>query len=119
MCHAYNEKWKKINNGRNASVESRNNRDPWIERKLQILGNIRSGRHQKKGNERKIRKGYLRRTRKLLKTQLPQKSHQRNKYLGCPSCKILGTILKMNEELTQTNGPEDKKDYDDTQSLIS
>ena len=33
----------------------------------------------------------LRRTRKLLKTKL--KSHERDKNLDCPPCKILGTIL--------------------------
>ena len=33
----------------------------------------------------KIRKEYLRRTRKLLETKL-QKPHQRNKYLGCAPC---------------------------------
>ena len=47
---------------------------------------------------------------------LQQKSHQRNKQLSCPPCKILGTILKMDMGRTQTNGSEDKK-VDDAQGL--
>ena len=38
------------------------------------------------------------------------KFHQRDKYLGCPLCKILGTILEMNKG-TSTNGPESKETY--------
>ena len=41
----------------------------------------------------KIRKEYLRRTRKLLETKiLPQKPHQRNKYLGCAPRYIFRTL---------------------------
>ena len=37
--------------------------------------------------EEKNQREYLRRTRKLLKTKLKgEKSHQRNKYMGCTSC---------------------------------
>ena len=50
---------------------------------------------------------------------LQQKSHQRGKHLGSPPCKILVTILKMDERGTQTNGPENKKIDDDTQGLTS
>ena len=43
-------------------------------------------------------KQYLRRTRKLLKNRLySKKVLERNKHLGCPSCKIHGTILEMYE----------------------
>ena len=55
-------------------------------------------------------KKYLRRTRKLLETK---KSHQKNKHLSSPPCKIIGTILKMDKGRTQTNGPPDKKVDDD------
>ena len=42
-----------------------------------------------------------------------KKSHQRDKYLGCPSRKILGTILKVDQRRTSTNGPGNKKTHDD------
>ena len=48
---------------------------------------------------------------------LQQKSHQKNKHLGSPFCKILGAILKMDKRGTRTNGPEDKKDDDNEQSF--
>ena len=40
---------------------------------------------------------------------LQLKSHQRDKQLHCPPCKILGTILKMDKGGTQFDGPKDKK----------
>ena len=40
---------------------------------------------------------------------LLQKSHQRNKHYGSPPCKVLRTILKMDEKWTQKNGRQDKK----------
>ena len=40
-----------------------------------------------------------------------KKSHQRNKYLGCPSRKILGTILKVDERRTLTNGRENNNSW--------
>ena len=65
----------------------------------------------------KIRKEYL----KLLETKLCSRklSHQRNKHLGIPLCKILETILKRSKGRTQWKGPEDKKADDDAQGLIS
>ena len=42
---------------------------------------------------------------------------QRNKYLWCPSCKILGTILEVNMRRIQTNKPENKKTNDQVKSL--
>ena len=33
--------------------------------------------------------------------------------MGCPPCKILGTILEVNEGRTSTNEPENKKAHDD------
>ena len=58
-------------------------------------------------------KKYLRKTRKLRNQTLHQKSHQRDKYLGCPPRKILGTILEVDERRTPLNGPENKKTDDD------
>ena len=44
-----------------------------------------------------------------------QKSHQTDKYMGCPHPrKILGTILKVDERRTTTNGSEIKKINDDS-----
>ena len=40
---------------------------------------------------------------------LLQKFHQRNKYMGCHPFKIVGTILKMNKGVIETNGPNDNK----------
>ena len=41
--------------------------------------------------KKKRKKEYSRRTRKVHET----KTYQRNKYQGCPPCKIFGTILKV------------------------
>ena len=49
----------------------------------------------------KIKKGHLRRTRKLLEPKLLQEFCQRDKYLGCVSRKILGTILEVDPIKTQ------------------
>ena len=40
---------------------------------------------------------------------LLRKSHETNKHMGGPSCKILGTIFKIDKAGTQTNGSNDKK----------
>ena len=48
---------------------------------------------------------------------LQQKSHQREKHSNCLPCKILGTILEMDEGKTSTNRLEDKKTIDDAQGL--
>ena len=50
---------------------------------------------------------------------LQQVFHQRDKYLGCPLYKILGTALKMDEGRISTNEPGDKKTNDDASGLIS
>ena len=46
-----------------------------------------------------------------------QKSHHRYKHLGAASCKIFGTIHKMDKERAKTNGQEGKKVDDDAQGL--
>ena len=44
---------------------------------------------------------------------ISEKSHQRNKHLDCPPCKIHRTILKADEGRTSTNGPKNQKTHDD------
>ena len=66
MCHAGNEKWEKINNGRR-TAKSEKSQNAWKEGKLQVLGNIGSGHHQ---TEIKFKKVYLRRTRKFLAVEI-------------------------------------------------
>ena len=67
-----------------------------MNRKPKVLGNIGSGHHQTSEDKRKNE--YLRRMKKTFRNQtLQQESHQRDKYLGYPNCKILGTILKIDE----------------------
>ena len=66
-----------------------------------------------RGFERKNLKEYLKRTRKSFETKL----YCRNliKMINTwvvPSCKILGTVLNMDERRTSTNIPENKKTYD-------
>ena len=46
-------------------------------------------------------------------------SHRSEEHLGSPSYKILKTIVKMDEEGTQTNGPKDKKTNDYAQGITS
>ena len=41
-----------------------------------------------------------------------QKSHQKDKHLGCSPCKILWAILELDKGRTSTNGPENKKTND-------
>ena len=53
MCHAHNEKWKKVNNKRNRMAKSKKNQNVWRKGKLQIQGNLESGQYQTNGDERK------------------------------------------------------------------
>ena len=70
LSHANNEKWKKTNNGRNRTVKSGKNHNIQRKGKLQVLGNTGSEHQQASTDERKNKKEYLRRTRKLLETKL-------------------------------------------------
>ena len=47
------------------------------------------------------------------KQTLQQESYQKNKHLGFPPCKILGTILQINKRRTSINGPEKKKTHNE------
>ena len=65
-----NEKWEMTHDRRNQTAKSRKNKYALRKGNLQILGNIGSWHHQTSGNERKIKKEYLRRIRKLLESKL-------------------------------------------------
>ena len=62
-----------------------------------------------KQTEKKVRKEFLRRTRKFIENKLLQKTRQKNKHLVSSPCKTLGTILKMNKEGTHTNRRKTRK----------
>ena len=80
------------------------------ERKLQGLGNFGSGHPQTGRNANKSKKSLSQKNKKSSRNQtLLQESHQRIKYLGCPTCTILGTILEVDEGRTSTNWSGDKK----------
>ena len=96
---------------------SRKNRNAWRKGNLQVLGNMGSEHYQTNGDERKIGKMLLRRTRKLLETKLNNRILI--KHEGIPPFNILGTILKIDKSGDQTNIPENKKVDDDTQGLTS
>ena len=98
-CHSSKQKreneikWKDKNNQIKKKSECSKKCD------LKILGDIGSRHHQTSGDETKIlKKDYLRRTRKALETKL----HSRNFIKGMntwvfSSCKIFGTIIKMEQ----------------------
>ena len=44
---------------------------------------------------------------------IKQETHLKNKHLGRPLCQILGTISKVNERGTLTNGPDKVKTNND------
>ena len=62
----------------------------------EILWNIGSWHHQTSGDERKIFKRVSQENQKAIHDKtIPQKSFKTDKYLGFPTCNILGTILKV------------------------
>ena len=60
------------------------------------LGILEAGTIKHAEMKEKIKNEFLKRMKKLLETKL----HCRNLIKGCPPCKILGTILKMDERRT-------------------
>ena len=62
-----------------------------------------SGPHHKKAFCHTLTRWYVR--------QIP--FHQRDKHLGCPPRKRVGTILKVDEKRTSINGQESKKTHED------
>ena len=83
MCHDHNDKWKLSNNRRNRIAKSRKNQSTRSKGKLQVLGILKACIITPAEMKEKIRKMYLRRTRKLLEIKALQvKSHQRDKHLS-------------------------------------
>ena len=68
-------------------------------RNLQVLGNFGSRHHRTRGDERKnFLKTFQTKEKNSRKQALQQESDRRDKHLGCPPCKIIGTILKMDKK---------------------
>ena len=87
------------------------------EKEIYSIGN---GHLQTSADERKNLKSVSQKNEKTSRNQsILQKSHERNKHLVCPSRKILGTILEVDEGRTSTNGPKNKKTRDDAYGLTS
>ena len=90
----------------------------YVETEMETWRDIISLRYQWKTTTERMDENLVRRipqedeeiTRNLT---TKQKSHQRDEYLGCPSRKILKTIIKVDQRRTSTNGPENKKTHDD------
>ena len=79
------------------------------------VGTIKQGEAMEK-----IRKELLLKNEKASRNQAQQpNSHQRDKHLDSLPCKILSTILKMDNGATKTNGPKDKKIDEYVQGFIS
>ena len=102
MCNSNNEKWKKKNNGRNRTANSRKYQNALRNGKLQVLGN-KVGTIKHADMKEKLRKEYLRRSRKLLKTKLCSRNPVKciNTW-AAPLVRYSGTFLKLiREELKQ------------------
>ena len=102
---------------RNGTNKLKENQNARRKGNLQILGNIGSEHHQSSGDEKKKKKKIKRVSQENEKTTRNettwQKSHQRDKYLGCLPRKMLGIILKVDERRTSTNWPQKKKTHND------
>ena len=99
LCHANNEKWEMTHDRRNRTAKPRKNQKVRRNWNLRILGNIGRGYHQTSRNERKkLKRVVSQENEKTTRNEtMLQKSHQRDKRLGCPSCEILGSILGVDE----------------------
>ena len=98
--HACNERWQMTHDGRSRTTKSSNNQN--ARRKGNLLGVIRSWYYQTSGNKRKkIPKRVSQKSQKITRDKtLLQEPCQRDKYLGCPPRKILGTILEVDKRIT-------------------
>ena len=61
-----------------------------------------------------IKKIYKEKKKSTRNQTTSEKSHQIDKYLGCPPRKILATILKVDQRRTPTNEPGNKKTHDNS-----
>ena len=108
------EKWEKRNCRRNRTKKCGNN--AWREVKyLRILEADTIKQVVMEEKTRVPQKNDKTPWNKVLK----QKSHQSDKHLGSPHCKIFRTIFKTDKGGIQTNGPKDKKVDDYEQSFTS
>ena len=77
--------------GRNRTLKSGKLQKTRSKIKLQVLGNIDCGHHQTKNGERK-------KSFKCYLVLQQEKSHQNDKHMNSPCCKILWTIPKKTQE---------------------
>ena len=105
MYHTDYKKDEQRNNGRKKSGQHKKN--------YKYLGILEADTVKQTDEKKK----YL--IRKFHETKdLQKKSHQSNKHLGCPPCKILLTILKMEKGGTYTNLLKDEDIDDNVQNFI-
>ena len=107
-CYADNENWKKTNNRKNRIDKLRKNQKTWRKGKLQVLGNIESRPPSNKWKW-KEKTTVPQTNEKRFKTKLCRGNLIKDKHLGTPLWKILGTILKMDKGGTNTKSSKDKK----------
>ena len=70
MHHANNEKWQTTHDRRSQTTKSNSNQNAQRKGNLQILGILEANTIKQVEMKEKIKKEYLRRTRKLLETKL-------------------------------------------------
>ena len=105
-------KSRKWHDRRNQTTKSRKNQNAKRKGNEQILGNIGSWHHQTSGDERKNKRVSRENQKVTWDKTILQELYKRDKYLGCPTHKILRTILGVDQRRLQTNGSENKKTND-------
>ena len=101
MRLANNEKRETTHERRNGTTKSRQYLKAQRKRNLQILWNFGSWQYQTSGDERKNLKWVSPENQKAIWNQtIGQEPYKRDKYQNCPSRKILGTILEMDQRGT-------------------
>ena len=120
ICHASNQKWQTTHNGRYRTTKSSTHLNPRRKENLLILGDIGRWHHQANRKERKTKqnkKRIFQKNQNITRDKtLLQELCQRNKYLGCLPCRILGTILEVNQRrrklMTMHKGLHPRNDVD-------
>ena len=96
MHLARKEKWQTTHKRRSRTTKSSSLQNARRKGNLQILGDIENWHHQTNEMKEKMKEEYLRKSRKLLETKLYARNPvKRINNLGCPSRKILGTLLEV------------------------
>ena len=93
MHHAHNEKRKRIELPNQDKDKALKEKETYKYMGISEVDTIKQAEMKEK-----TEKEYPRRTRKRLETKLHHISHQMDKYLSGSPCKILGTILKVDEK---------------------